>query len=691
MALQSTRLTDGFTTLIKGVDGGEATNLLPRTQVAFAMNVSFRGGFAVNRPGLNQFTLNFLSEGDETFFTTGRFQGGEWYIPDTGSPMAFVSISGHIFRLTETSFRQMAVEDLTLPNDPNNSLLKVAWFCQAEQYMVVQNGVDAALIYDGATLRRAKPQSPFDEVPTGEAMAYGHGRLFVQRGKNFEAGDIVGGATDVIIFKEVKQFEDAFAVPITSGNITAMIFSAQLDTSLGQGELEVHTAGGDIITVNVALDRKSWTTSAIQQIGLRGAAATGQNALVNVNNDTWFRSRDGIRSYVVAWRQFGTWGNTPQSREVSNILAYDSEDLLYYASAAWFDNRLLTTVSPVENGIHIYSQGLAVLDYDLLSSIAGTIQPPAWDGVWMGVNISLISRTFFGSAERCFIFNYDPEQGNGLWELSKTSDQDYFDNGCCPIQSYIETGSMNFSPLTPIKKLIAGDLWFDQKRGSIGFDVRFKPDQYPFWVPWGYLLIPDETPGCGFNPLTNCQTPVTKPDLYGARVRLTEPDYQPDNLLVDYPLNLGYDFQFRIAWSGHARLKAFRVHGFVQDEETTGGELQVLSGPCPPDLNPNGYDVTVISSGVQFLVSRINTVTTHRYLVSDIGNIYTAQLTLDLDGAENGDIQRLVIVMPASLRPTIEIIGSAETVTIIGTGTAFQSMVVASFDGTNWNIDEQTA
>lgn len=684
---------DGFTSLTGGMNAGQATNDLPRNQYAFGMNATARGGYLKSRPGLNQNGLIFTSEDSMTLYTTGRFQGEEWYIPDSGTPFELVSISGHIFRLLPQANNQTLVEDLTPDGDPNMSTLPIVWFCQAEQYMLINDGVDAAFIFDGATLRRSRPESPYFEVPTGTAMVYGNGRVAIVRGKNIELGDIVGGATDVIVFKEARQFNDSFAVPITSGNITGLIYASRMDTSQGQGPLEVHTAGGAIICIDTSVPRQSWkSTTNIQTIGLKGAASLGQSCLVTVNNDSWFRSRDGIRSYIVAQRQYGygvslsgsSWGNTAQSREVSPVLEADTFDLLKFSSMVWFDNRLLTTVSPQQMGSHVYHQGLAVLDFDLITSVAGTKAPPAWDGIWMGANISKITKAMFGSEERCFIHSYDQIQGNGFWELSKN---DPFDNTCCPIASYLDTGSYDFGQKTATKTIFAADLYYDQRVGGLNFDVQFKPEQYPFWVPWGYMIIPDDGACSKIDALTNCAIPETQPTLYGSRLRFPQPDYQPDNPLVDYPLNVGYDFRVRVSWTGSARIKGLRVIARSNLEESTGGSIEVLSGPCPSNNPLNGFYAGSINGATPLVLSRIQSVTTYRYLVTDIGTAYVCPIALSIEGAEAGDILRLIVVMPTSANPAVSVGGT----TVQGSGYAFTSLLKFSFDGSQWNLEAQSA
>lgn len=577
MALPKNYLTDGFTSLERGMNGGSATNLLPRNQYSFAMNVTARSGYVNNRPGWTNLPLSFKDDEAQSDYKQGKWQGAGWYVPDSGNPYCFVSISGRIYRLIVNTYVNISVEDLTLSGDPNMSTLPRAWFCQADKFMVIQDGVDGPLIWDGNALRRSQTdKSTPQEVPTGTAMAYGYGRLWLVRGKNVEAGDIQDAAipNSPINFSEVLQKQDAFAVPITSGEITAIIFGANIDTSLGQGPLQLHTESGQITTLNVTVDRDSWTTTNIQVIGLVGGSSMGQDAVVNVNNDTWFRSHDGLRSFIVARRDFGTWGNTPQSREVNNILDYDTPSLLAYASGVWFSNRLLMTLSPQLSNGHRYFQGLSVLDFDLLStldgSIAGTNPRPAYDGIWSGLNISQITKTFFGSQERCFLFTWDETEGNGVWELSQSAP---FDNGSCPIQSWIETGSMNFNNLTNLKTLMGADFWRDLMQKGVSMQVSFAPDQYPFWIPWQSW---DDSDGqlCGAlaprNDFLSCQVPINNPTQYRSQQRIQRPIRPGNGPETDYPLDQGYDFRFRIDWTGRARIKGFKVFAEIQNADATG-------------------------------------------------------------------------------------------------------------------------
>src|SRR6185295_16706260 len=94
------------------------------------------------------------------------------------------------------------------------------------------------------------------------------------------------------------------------------------------------------------------------------------NSFVLVNTDAWYRSLDGIRSFIMAQRQFNSGpGNTPMSNEIDQFIDSDSEQWLEWGSAVLFDNRLLQTVSPQMTPNGVYHRGLAVLDFTLTSSM----------------------------------------------------------------------------------------------------------------------------------------------------------------------------------------------------------------------------------------------------------------------------------------------------------------------------------
>jgi len=399
------RVTDGFASLERGVDSGKNPSLLPRNQAAWAENCTFRGGYLSPRPGWKRIPL--ISASDSTDYTVafseGKFQGVEFFDDATSRKGLLVcQTGGYLYRIEMTNAGAV-VMDVTPTSDPSSSIIPKVWMVQAENYLVVQDGQSRPMIYDGSSTRRAGDT----EVPVGSGpMAYGMLRLWVAMGKNYVAGDVAGGPTGVLSFTENDYIAEGgeFSLPMSAGNIVAMRFTATPNTSLGQGELLLFTP--DAVFSNAApVDRDAWKnlTQPIQTITLINNGGQSQNSTVLVNGDVFMRAKDGIRSVIQAVRNFvqGQWGNTPLSNEVVRVIDKDNRALLGFSSAVEFDNRMLMTCQPVPLVNGCYHNGLVVLDFDLVTGM-GEKLPPAYDGLWTGLQIYQVVKGKFGGVERCF-------------------------------------------------------------------------------------------------------------------------------------------------------------------------------------------------------------------------------------------------------------------------------------------------
>ncbi len=455
---------------------------------------------------------------------------------------------------------------------PNPSLLPKTWMLQAEGFFLIQNGLDGCIIYDGATARRAVRSGQKLEVPTGTAMAYWQGRIWVAVNKrNIEAGDIIGqtqpGATTIIDFTEATYLNEGgpFRVPSGAGDITALKVLPVLDTSLGQGALQVHTENG-ISTINLPVDRDRWkdVDSLIQPIALLGAGATSDKSTWPVNMDMFFRAPDGVRSYRMSRQdQAGTWSNTPISREMNRVLEHDHEKFLQHSSAAVFRNLLLFTVNPLpfNSGRAAYWRGLGVLDFDPISSM-GQKAPPVWTGLWQGVNIMQIVKGTFRNAERCFLFVRNAENKNEIWEVDP---EHRFDGVDGKIRCRIESRGLNFGTEEP-HNLQSALLRIDQLHGEADFRLYYRPDASPCWLTWG-----EEKTRCAT--VRECEVTEECQDLTEF-----QPGYktkigwgQPDNTCEEFdnkPARLGYVHEVALEWDGWARIKLLRIKANEESESS---------------------------------------------------------------------------------------------------------------------------
>lgn len=459
---------------------------------------------------------------------------------------------------------------------------------QAEQYGIILGGQNPTIIFDGSSCRLSGPQ----EVPAGYLGAYGWGRIWITRPdrRTFLAGDIVFGPSgtaqngfrDAILkFTENDFLNEGgdFGVPHNSGPITAMVFLATQDTSLGIGVLLIGTTNM-VFSVNAPVDRTTWKnlTYPIQTVSLIDYGPQSPRGTISINGDMFYRSLDGFRSFIVARRLFGQAGNTPMSHEIDPVLVLDTTDLLFYGSSVLFDNRFLSTISPVRTSRGIHHRGLASINFDLVSDLR-TKQAPAWEGIFTGIDILQILKCQIDDIERCFIWaNGETVNDIELWELEEypqyADTADVLVNGVPtlirnPIQAFLETRSEDYGIPFNLKNLYMAEIYLDDIVSTVFMTIKYRPDQYPSWLVWKSFSICANVcqtlpPGCE----------VWKPNarLYAARITLPQPPESCNTLSVQ-PAREAHEFQFRLEWSGHCRIRRFFTHAKYV--------TQTSEGSCP--------------------------------------------------------------------------------------------------------------
>lgn len=427
------------------------------------------------------------------------------------------------------------------------------------------------------------------ELPPGRMGAYGLGRnwLSLTDGKQFLASDMVGGSSGTV----ANNFRDAvlqitentyltgggnFTVPGSVGDIRAMIFTATLDKSLGQGPLAVITPT-TVFSCDAPTDRTTWqtVTNPIVTESLIGNGGLGQNSTLEWNGDTIFRSIDGIRSLLLARRDFNTWGNVPISDEVERVIGQDDRSLLAYGSAIVFDNRMLMTVAPKASSQGVYHQALVAINADPLSSLRGKASA-VYDPVWTGLNVLQLVKGQFAGVERAFAFCLNTTLNKiELYELY-TSQQGKFDNGNLPIEWTAESavlmrvlkdkGQFDFC------RLIDGELSVDSVVGQVTFQVFYKPDSYPCWIPWRTWTV------CAKDPdPANAVTANYQPGFY-PRMGLGEPDPKPCDSFTNRPFREAYFFELKFVIQGYCRIIGCRIRAVTLPQPEWA--KPVCDNPC---------------------------------------------------------------------------------------------------------------
>jgi hypothetical protein len=492
------RLNDGFISLEGGVDAGRVASLIDPNQVVSAENVTFRGGHATSRPGFRRLNVDisknfknpnhcyFFGSGKDAgeellpnqeawrAFKTGRFQCVHGFSPHGNDDCLMALINGRLFKIVPL-VNEANVTEIVLP--VRNSVKRpIAYMVQADKWLFAQDGDSKPIIYDGNTVRRSS-NDVFDpeqtEIPLGTIMSYGMGRLVVVvNERDIAFGDLYGShdlpdpADSLPFFTERNFIAEGFdaAIPFQQGTATGAIFFPQLDTSTGNGQLMVFAERGSA-SFFLSLPREQWKTSQFQILSLLTTGLRGHRSIAVVNEDLWFRSDDGIRSYRQARSEPSGWAHIPLSTNVRQFLDVDTGHLLKFASAIYFDNRIIATCTPHWNQGRPYHDGMVVVDFDVLSSF-GTKFRPTWDGHWhkqepLGkpkVRISQLVTGIFQGITRAFFFGLDENDENQLYEFT-VSDRDDWDG---LIEWEMVSRAFDFKgQTTPFEEseLYDGDLW----------------------------------------------------------------------------------------------------------------------------------------------------------------------------------------------------------------------------------------
>lgn len=573
------RLSDGSLSFEGGVDTGRSPNLVARNQVVWAVNTTFFGAFCSTRPGWSK--LRF----DESI--TGVFQCCHSYINDAGHKFLVFLIGGRVYvwdQIAETT------TDITIPNDPNPSYFTQGWMCQAENFLIIQDGHSRPLIFNGATLRRAAN----DEIKVGTVMAYVQGRIWyaLTNGYSYRATDLVySDGTRAAVLKETENTflneGGDFSVPQDSGGITGIGVPAVLNTALGQGPLLVMTPKY-VLALQAPTDRTIWKNLnyPIQSISLVNYGAVADKSCVTVNGDVYYRAPDGIRSFFAGLRQFSDWGNTPQSNEMSLIMKSDQHDLLKYASAITFDNRMLMTSSPKWTNKGPIHRCISVLEFNLISGLKQKL-PPSWEGIWTGLDIHQLVKAESGATENAYIIARGKAGNVEIWEISLENDADSPGIGFepTPIQWEIDTRAYNFDQNQFKKRLDSGEIWVDDIRGSVNFDISYRPDQYPSWVSWNSWSECANTTLCTSG--GNCAGISNLQPQYRPKMRLPTPDDSCNSTLSEQ-FKRFFDVQMRIVITGHSRIKLLRLNA-IEVQEIPVGECRTDSDCSSLTVCPTQY------------------------------------------------------------------------------------------------------
>jgi hypothetical protein len=227
-----------------------------------------------------------------------------------------------------------------------------------------------------------------------------------------------------------------------------------------------------------------------------------------------------------------------------------------------FDNRLWQTVVPFQTPVGVAHQGIIPLDFDIIGSMENK-QPPAWEGMYEGLFFLQLLEADFGGLQRGFAYVVSEVTGNiDLWELTTQDRWDsQVDNDGDRVSWYMETPAYTWDDPFLLKKLSGLELWFDKMLGTVQFQVDYRVDQNPCWIPW-HAWKQCTAKDCKEDPEpVSCPSYPTQPYCEGFKATVSLPA-PPNQCEINNarPTTEGYQFQIRLTIKGWTRLRGLRIY-----------------------------------------------------------------------------------------------------------------------------------
>lgn len=577
-------ITDGSIDFSGGVNSVKVTTIqsqrnqngLARNELAWLDNGGVRDGGITPRFGWR--LLQSVHNG------TALFQGKFLYQPLYADPYHIYSIGGFIYLVEEGQPVRNLSAQFGLVNPPTEP---IAFFCQAEQFLIIQAGdnVTLPLFWDGNLLRRSigitntsvAPGTPgVNEIPAATAMDYFMGRLWYAQGRNVSAGDIVNGPSGTPAYNLVDSLlnvtecplvvgGDGFSVPATDGVVRGLAHSANIDAALGQGRLFMGTRKS-IYALNVPVTRADWIGTTNQQQPLVTVVQinngwVNDRGITTVNGDLFYQSLEpAIRSLNQSIRYFGQWGNKQISNNEQRILQYNDRALLRYCSGIYFNSRMYQTALPFQTPQGVAHRAIIPLDFIPISSF-GSEAPPNWEGMYEGLDILQMTTGDFGGLDRAFATVVSRDSGEiQLWELTDFLKNDGNALGESRVTMIIETPAFTWDDELELKKLVGAEFWIDRLWGTVDFTLQYRPDGQACWNTW-HQWQKCSTANTDEDVINPTMYPTVRClESYFATMTVPAPDPTKCASATGRPANIGYQFQMRLIVKGFCRVRGMYFH-----------------------------------------------------------------------------------------------------------------------------------
>lgn len=628
------KLKDGFFDALSGVDSSNDADAIAPNALAFANNVTLRGGFPENRPGFKQKALNYNDNGIRDWWANRVFQGAKEYVTQDGNNFQVASVGGRLFKVDPPN--NFAVTEITpqgqttLVSDQISPPINgaVTWAVTDASLILVTFQV---YILDGNYLVTGKVGNTLylTNIDATPGLNVPHGTIVLYLSAN-------SSILPTVWMEQAEQF-----MIVQDGQSSAIIFDGSGSRRASPDEVPVGTAmkyhqqrlwvavNGNVVAVGDICSPTNTSTllKFTEENGLTGKvrfrvggtitgmvempsldASLGQGPLqvltadsfisfdLPINRSLWATLTNPFQT--VSLKNFGSVNQ--------NSVAVVNGDVFFRAKDGWrtfiqarreFTTYGNTPISAemdrvlVEDAPDLIQFCSAILfDNRLLC----TITPRRLDFNAYFNGIGALDFQPISSVR-----NKKPPIWEGLWTgihpyqitsctwsgqehclvytdeptgigLWEISKAEEFDGDGGRIESWIEYPAFRFQSPMLNKKLQSAKLWVARIVGRVDFTLKWKVDDSACWKTWSTRSRCSTANRCAAG---ECYTLQTIEPGYIPHMGFGTPPQvkeQFNNLDARY----GYQFLFRLEWVGHARLKRLLTTADEFDMQVQGNEDQ---------------------------------------------------------------------------------------------------------------------
>jgi len=577
---------DGELGFSRGVNSSIDPMRLPPDAAQYAVNLAFDSTIPRTRPAFQKMV---------ELSSSGTFQGSAVYHLSGVDHIVYV-IDGVVYAMNTVTFQKTTLTGAVLSTGSIKH-----HFCQAERYMIIQDGADTSSwssakwpvilngmsLYDQSALRAS---APYQAVPKGKQMAYCHGRLFVATeyiyangswssnlgNIGFVAGDLIKSSDPdaILSFTETNYLNGGGRiVPVQEiGEITAMTVLRNNPTGTGNGPLVVSWENG-WCAYQVDAERSQWFDIELGTVLYTGRdlGCYDEFSYVHANNGLLYLTKEGLRmTHDAMAKASGQNGidNNPISAEVADILNSNPPASKSVASAI---QRVYMTGKATQSSYYDSIVSLNALTFGSISEEA----PPIYEGEWTGLKflqilteksealdygVYIIAEGVAGEINLAKLVDPDPETERPKCQLFTR----YFDFQDPMTGKYLREIELNFFEID----------------GRVYIQLYYRSDGSSLW---------------GKSRAFSLTASGEKQHIKSLRIPIDNAIDSTSN----GSLALGYRFQLCIEWTGVAKLGMFKLFADEDksipetkiNESGNTGNLQTTSTLV--DLSRYTYEATL--------------------------------------------------------------------------------------------------